>query len=171
MRTFIGIDLGSTTTKAVLLDEDQDVIGRGITNSRSNYGTAARVASEEARIDGQLHAVSPGVDRAQANGERVQEFLGALERDFRLVQFLEQLERSRSRPASAKCGPKGLPRWPRRWARRSAEVFNRLKAEAPELYAPGAKRKSDFFRDIAGSRYHVHAEEVAREANFPMTCS
>ena len=52
MRTFIGIDLGSTTTKAVLLDENQDVIGRGITNSRSNYGTAARVASEEARVDG-----------------------------------------------------------------------------------------------------------------------
>jgi benzoyl-CoA reductase subunit A len=54
MRTFIGIDLGSTTTKAVLLDENQHVVGRGITNSRSNYGTAARVASEEARIDGRF---------------------------------------------------------------------------------------------------------------------
>ena len=47
------------------------------------------------------------------------------------------------------------------------EVFRRLREEAPELYAPGAKRKSDFFRDIAGSRYHTHAEEVAREANLP----
>jgi benzoyl-CoA reductase subunit A len=47
------------------------------------------------------------------------------------------------------------------------EVFDRLKAEAPELYAPGAKRKSDFFRDIAGSRFHVHAEAVARESNVP----
>ena len=36
MKTFVGIDLGSTTTKAVLLDEDRKVIGRGITNSRSN---------------------------------------------------------------------------------------------------------------------------------------
>ena len=51
MKTFVGIDLGSTTTKAVLLDENREVIGRGITNSRSNYSTAARVASEEARID------------------------------------------------------------------------------------------------------------------------
>ena len=25
------------------------------------------------------------------------------------------------------------------------EVFQRLRGEAPELYAPGAKRKSDFF--------------------------
>ena len=45
MKTFVGIDLGSTTTKAVLLDENSHVLGRGITNSRSNYGTAARVAS------------------------------------------------------------------------------------------------------------------------------
>ena len=40
MRTFIGIDLGSTTTKAVLMDENGAVLGRGITNSRSNYDTA-----------------------------------------------------------------------------------------------------------------------------------
>ncbi|HMA57714.1 MAG TPA: BadF/BadG/BcrA/BcrD ATPase family protein, partial [Pseudolabrys sp.] len=54
MKTFVGIDLGSTTTKAVLLDEDRKVIGHGITNSRSNYATAARVASQEARVDGQF---------------------------------------------------------------------------------------------------------------------
>jgi benzoyl-CoA reductase subunit A len=46
-------------------------------------------------------------------------------------------------------------------------VFGRLREEAPSLYAPGAKRKSDFFRDIAGSRYHVHAEEIARSAGMP----
>ncbi len=54
MKTFVGIDLGSTTTKAVLLDEDRKVIGRGITNSRSNYATAARVAGQEAYVDGQF---------------------------------------------------------------------------------------------------------------------
>ena len=36
MRYFVGIDLGSTTTKALILDEDDRVMGRGITNSRSN---------------------------------------------------------------------------------------------------------------------------------------
>ncbi|MGZ8409964.1 MAG: BadF/BadG/BcrA/BcrD ATPase family protein, partial [Hyphomicrobium sp.] len=54
MKTFVGIDLGSTTTKAILLDENSHVIGRGITNSRSNYATAARVASEEAHVDGRF---------------------------------------------------------------------------------------------------------------------
>jgi len=50
MRCFIGIDLGSTTTKAVVIDENQNIIGRGITNSRSNYDTAAAIAKQEALL-------------------------------------------------------------------------------------------------------------------------
>jgi benzoyl-CoA reductase subunit A len=166
MRTFIGIDLGSTTTKAVLLDENQDVVGRGITNSRSNYGTAARVASEEARIDGRFTLFRRALSSGEADGERVQEFLGALERNFRLVQFLEQLN-----DLEATCiGQLQTERFAKvaeKMGEALNEVFGRLKAEAPEMYAPGANRKSDFFRDIAGSRFHVHAEAVAREANVP----
>ena len=166
MRTFIGIDLGSTTTKAVLLDENQDVVGRGITNSRSNYGTAARVASEEARIDSRFTLFRRALSSGEADGNRVQEFLGALERNFRLVQFLEQLN-----DLEATCiGQLQTERFAKvaeKMGEALNDVFRRLKAEAPELYAPGAKRKSDFFRDIAGSRFHVHAEAVAREANVP----
>ena len=166
MRTFIGIDLGSTTTKAVLLDENQDVIGRGITNSRSNYATAARVASEEARIDGRFTLFQRALGTGEANTERVQAFLGALERNFRLVQFLEQLG-----DLEATClGQLQTERFIKvadKMGEALNEVFKRLRAESPDLYAPGATRKSDFFRDIAGSRFHVHAEAVAHEANVP----
>jgi benzoyl-CoA reductase subunit A len=166
MKTFVGIDLGSTTTKAVLLDENSDVIGRGITNSRSNYSTAARVASEEARVDGRFTLFRRALGTAGGHGARLDEFLAALERSFRLEQFLEQLGDLEqtcvglvkgARFAGLEDGVKGA----------LAEVFTRLRAEAPALYAPGAKRKSDFFRDVAGSRYHVHAEEVARVAGLP----
>jgi benzoyl-CoA reductase subunit A len=166
MRTFIGIDLGSTTTKAVLLDENQDVVGRGITNSRSNYGTAARVASEEARIDGRFTLFRRALSSGEANGDRVQEFLGALERNFRLVQFLEQLN-DLEETCIGQLQTERFAKVAEKMGEALNEVFARLKAEAPELYAPGAKRKSDFFRDIAGSRFHVHAEAVAREANVP----
>src|SRR6266508_2861769 len=92
MKTFVGIDLGSTTTKAILLDEDRDVIGRGITNSRSNYATAARVASEEARVDGRFTLFRRALTELGGLSGRLDEFLAALERSFRLEQFLEQLE-------------------------------------------------------------------------------
>ena len=44
MRCVVGIDLGSTTTKAVLMDEQGSILGQGITNSRSNYEVACAVA-------------------------------------------------------------------------------------------------------------------------------
>jgi benzoyl-CoA reductase subunit A len=166
MKTFVGIDLGSTTTKAVLLDENSAVIGRGITNSRSNYATAARVASEEARIDGRFTLFRRALNAGGGTAVELDEFLGALERAFRLEQFLEQLgdleETCRSqvkgeRFAKLEDGVREA----------LTEVFKRLREEAPSLYAPGAKRKSDFFRDIAGSRYHSHAEDVARAAVLP----
>src|SRR6202521_4075528 len=149
MKTFVGIDLGSTTTKAILLDENSEVIGRGITNSRSNYSTAARVASEEARVDGRFTLFHRAL--AGAQGVRLEAFLGSLERAFRLEQFLEQLDDLEQTCIGQIQGE--------RFAKLGSgvktslgEVFQRLRKEAPELYAPGAKRKSDFFRDIAGSR-------------------
>lgn len=166
MKTFVGIDLGSTTTKSVLLDEDRKVLGRGITNSRSNYSTAARVASEEARIDGRFTLFRRALTEKGGLNGQLDEFLSALERAFRLEQFVEQLGDLEQtclgyiqgdRFAALKAGIKEAV----------AEIFNRLRQEAPELYAPGAKRKSDFFRDIAGSRYHAHAEDVARAATLP----
>jgi len=166
MKTFVGIDLGSTTTKAVLLDESGQVIGHGITNSRSNYGTAARVAGEEARVDGRFTLFRRALSAGSGLGDRLDDFLGALERAFRQEQFLEQLD-----DLESTCGTqiKG-----ERFAKleggiRAAlgEVFSRLREEVPSLYAPGARRKSDFFRDIAGSRYHAHAEDVARDAGLP----
>ena len=51
MHCFIGIDLGSTTTKAVVMDDRRNVLGRGITNSRSNYDTAATIAKQEALVN------------------------------------------------------------------------------------------------------------------------
>ena len=67
MRCFVGIDLGSTTTKAVMMDDDGAVLGRGITNSRSNYDTASRVAKLEAHISARLtlvrRALAPVVEQ------------------------------------------------------------------------------------------------------------
>ena len=166
MKTFVGIDLGSTTTKAILLDENSQVIGRGITNSRSNYGTAARVASEEARVDGRFTLFRRALNAGGGQSGELDEFLGALERAFRLEQFVEQLE-----DLEATC--RGQVKGERFATMESGmqealgEVFKHLREEAPSLYAPGATRKSDFFRDIAGSRYHTQAEEVARAAGLP----
>ena len=164
MKTFIGIDPGSTTTKAVVMDEQKNVLGRGITNSRSNYDTAAAIAKQEALLNARFHLFREALARSRAlHGDRLEGFVGQLERDFRLEQFLEQLA---DLEATCRRNAEGT-----RFGDAAAgvlaaldEVFKRLQAEAPELFAPGAKRKSDFFRDIAGSRYLAVGEAVAKEA-------
>ena len=40
---YLGIDLGSTTSKAVIIDDNDQIIGRGITNTRANYKVAADI--------------------------------------------------------------------------------------------------------------------------------
>jgi benzoyl-CoA reductase subunit A len=159
MKTFIGIDLGSTTTKAVVIDERRSVLGRGITNSRSNYDTAAAIAKQEALVAARFHLFREALSRSGALNGGLEDFVAQLERDFRLEQFLEQLA--------------DLEQVCERNAASSAEVvaalvtlFGLLKEEAPSLFAPGAKRKSDFFRDIAGSRYLALGESVAKDAGI-----
>ena len=165
MRCFIGIDLGSTTTKAVVMDENQNVLGRGITNSRSNYDTAAAIAKQEALVNGRFFLFRQALASDGALNGALDAFLGQLERDFRSEQYLEQLadlaatcQRSL---ATAKFGAATEA-----VGEALIEVFRRLTAEAPTLFTPSAKRKSDFFRDIAGSQYLATGEAVAKESGI-----
>jgi benzoyl-CoA reductase subunit A len=161
MKCFIGIDLGSTTTKSVVIDENRNVLGRGITNSRSNYDTAAAVAKQEAMVSGRFHLFRDALAKSGVLNGNLDAFLGQYERDFRLEQFLEQLSDLEDNCQKSIAGghfgdaAKGV-------GAALEEVFRRLREEATALYAPGAKRKSDFFRDVAGSRYLAIAEEVAK---------
>jgi benzoyl-CoA reductase subunit A len=163
MKCFIGIDLGSTTTKAIVIDEDRNVLGRGITNSRSNYDTAAAIAKQEALINARFHLFRVALSKIKILDDGLDEFIGQLERDFRLEQFLEQLDdleaTCRRNAETGKFGDAA-----KAVLVALQEVFRLLKEEAPALFAPGAKRKSDFFRDIAGSSYHSVSEAVAKEA-------
>jgi benzoyl-CoA reductase subunit A len=163
MRCFIGIDLGSTTTKAVVIDESQNILGRGITNSRSNYDTAAAVAKQEALVNSRFHLFRQKLASTGALNGALDGFIGQLERDFRAEQYMEQLadlEQTCQRSlTTARFGDAGGG-----VADALTEVFRRLAAEAPLLFAPGAKRKSDFFRDIAGSQYLATGELVAKES-------
>ena len=166
MRTFIGIDLGSTTTKAVLLDDNAEVLGRGITNSRSNYDTASRVAKLEAMIDTRLTLCRRRLtDDVPELADRLDDFLTRLERGFRLEQFLEQLG-DLERTCVDQVGGERFAGQEDAVRVVLAQVFETLRGEAPAMFAPGAQRRSDFFRDIAGSRYLSVAEETAKQAGI-----
>ena len=116
MRCFIGIDLGSTTTKAVVMDEQQNVIGRGITNSRSNYDTAAAVAKEEALLNSRFYLFRHAAGSGALNGA-LDAFIEQLERDFRSSSTWSSC-RTWKRPACATCDGAHFGAATEAWARR-----------------------------------------------------
>ncbi len=157
MKVFVGIDLGSTTTKAVILDEEERVIGRGITNSRSNYDVACAVVREEAFVRARFTMIERGV------GTPRRHLLKDLERHFRRHQHLEQLDRLREAMLML-AAKRGTP----------ASIINgicdEMASRASNHFAAGATRKSDFFRDLAAADYMSLAETI-REVSFENLCA
>ena len=182
MKCWVGIDLGSTTTKAVVLDESGGVLGRGITNSRNNYDAACAIARSEAFIDARFTLVRRGLE--EGNGAPSgpvdlpkglvaigrppsrEPFTSRLERAFRLEQHLTQLGQLREESLAeaeqwdTRPGGGGL-------TAAVSGIFDRMEEQARSLFARGARKGSDFFRDISGSQYMKLSEEAARETSFP----
>ena len=155
MSCVVGIDLGSTTTKAVILDDDGQMLGRGITNSRSNYELAAAVARTEAFINARF-----GLIQQRAAGAMVESAVQQLRRAFVLEQFLHQLrqltqlmvdEVERSIPAGQQAA----------FARAVEEICAEVASEEEARFRQPPVARSDFFRDAAGSAFMRIAEEVA----------
>jgi len=157
MKVFVGIDLGSTTTKAVVLDEDGGVLGRGITNSRSNYDLAAGVARTEAFVSARFDLLRREVE-ITAGREALDRLLAA----FRLEQRRRQLELLRQRVnAEAELSEPSGDR--RALLENLHDLFDRMGAEEEQRFESGdGGERSDFFRDAAGSAYARIAGELAR---------
>jgi benzoyl-CoA reductase subunit A len=174
MKCFVGIDLGSTTSKAVVLDEDGEILGRGITNSRSNYEMASAVAKTEAYVTSRFSLFER--ELAERLAERPQaerdELSGALQRSFRLQQYLTQLD-SLQGFAFEELDGKRYAGVREGAAPRLTAVFERMRENAPEYFVEGARRRSDFFRDIAGADFQHAAEGLSDPtvASFNMLLS
>jgi benzoyl-CoA reductase subunit A len=98
MKYFVGIDLGSTTTKAVILDENSQILGRGLTNSRSNYDVACAIAKSEALANARFTLCSQALSGLELLPEQQALLLELLELRFRLAQHRVQLQHLREEP-------------------------------------------------------------------------
>jgi len=168
MRVYVGIDLGSTTSKAVVLDGEGVIVGRGITNSRSNYEMASSVARTEAFVDAKFTIFR----RALAAAGGALELADELERAFRLEQYFAQLALLERFAAEEADGPRYAS--VRDDAKsRLADVLARMRDAAPGFFQAGARRRSDFFRDLAGGAFQEEAERAAdaRGATFSVLVS
>jgi benzoyl-CoA reductase subunit A len=159
MKTFVGIDLGSTTTKAVLVDETGEILGKGITNSRSNYHLAADIARNEAFIGARFTLIKRHATDV-VNAEGAKKLTTSLLRHFRMEQSLSQVQSLREIAMQAVEAPR-LAKKAVALKRALMQLFEEMEhgLRKPSLLA--GKKKSDFFRDQAASDFAKLAETHA----------
>ena len=167
MKCVVGIDLGSTTTKAVLLDDRGAVVGQGITNSRSNYEVACAVAREEALVSARFNLLNAAVAAVNADDVETRRVAEALPGAFRLELYLDQL--AELGDELERCLEQNVPA-PGRDAMRGPlrQVVDVMRGGAADLFADGgSSRRSDFFRDLAGAAFMGAAEAVCADGAIP----
>ncbi len=160
MKHYLGIDLGSTTTKAVILDENEQVVGRGITNTRSNYHVATEVARAEAFYDARFTVLRSilGADE-RLLGAAVQAI------DVLAAEFRFQLEYSKFTALREACFDQAAKTHGGSadiYVEAIRDILDELDAQAHDLFSPAALDQSQFFRDIIGSKFLVLADREAR---------
>ncbi len=158
MSYYMGIDLGSTTCKVVIIDENKEIVSKGITNTRSDYTVATRFAEQEAIIMARFYFLenalrenilkSPGI---QVDIEKV---LLLLESSFRLCDYKEKvLEMGEvSKSLTKKDGSKvsGI----------LEDIFNSIYKEANQVITNLSFNKGVFFRDLISSSFTKYLREI-----------
>src|ERR1039457_858343 len=90
---FLGVDLGSTTSKAVIINEKDEIIGRGITNTRANYSVAADVARDEAIYNARFSILKKKLEEEIKVKPEYRKYINDLESVFQYEQFKVRLDK------------------------------------------------------------------------------
>ncbi len=164
MNCFIGIDLGSTTSKAIFMDEHEKFLGRGITNSRSNYHLACQIAQEEAENNSRFFLLERKIRENPRCKKIAVSLMPWLVSRYRLSEYNTQLQ-----ALKANC-LRNLNGWKDPvsvflYREVVEKILHQMAEEAELFYQPGVSSRSDFFRDIATSQFMDHAQAQIREHN------
>ena len=164
---YLGIDLGSTTSKAVIINEKDEIIGRGITNTRANYKVAADIAREEAVYDARFTLLTQRLHKEITENPEFSKYMEDIRSVFQYRQFkrrMDSLEHT---------------------LRETVEGFSYdLKEEVAtlldhilhtirpliehEFLEENLGSKNQFFRDIINERYNQEVEKVDRKYFEPL---
>ncbi len=157
MKAVIGIDLGSTTSKAIILDEKGETIGRGITNTRSNYDVAVDVARTEALIEARFNLLARALRTLGLDDKLMTRVMSTLTQKFRLGQYIVQLENLENciRTNLDKASLNGKHKVVSEELER---VLSSMHTAASKHFRFGSV-KSSFFRDLATTDYMGSAQQ------------
>ncbi len=158
---YLGVDLGSTTSKAVIINEKDEIIGRGITNTRANYAVAADIARDEAIYNARFSVLQKKLEQEIKAKPEYKKYLNDLESVFQYEQFKVRLD---------KLGEELLKtcRDFFKDEKQQEEMIGHLR-NIRKAFKPVIKRaylyenlgsKNQFFRDIVSEKYNEEVNKL-----------
>jgi benzoyl-CoA reductase subunit A len=158
VKGFLGIDLGSTTTKAVFLLPDASIAGRGLTHTRANFETACAVARADALADARFSLLSrPSLNRS-SDPQSLEGIAARARATYRSLRRLERMATLTTRCQAIAAASSGGQRL-------SAAISDLLRALGPLAVADGEAEPdlpalAASHAAAAAEKYGVTDEEV-----------
>ncbi|OFZ13605.1 MAG: benzoyl-CoA reductase subunit A [Bdellovibrionales bacterium RBG_16_40_8] len=165
LELFVGIDLGSTTTKAVFIDDKGQIMGRGITNSRSNYHLACQVAKEEGEINTRFKILKDSILKKSEHKELTELAMSWLTAMFALRHHQKQLQALGEECLRLLCNSNWAGEHLVIYEKAIARIFATLDVSSEDLFMPGTVAQRDFFRVLAATQFLRQAETEVKTDN------
>ena len=164
---FLGIDLGSTTSKAVIINDKDEIIGRGITNTRANYKVAADIAQEEAIYDARFTLLTNKLKDDIESKPEFKKYMDDIRSVFKYRQFKRRMDKLE----------KKLKETVQNYTYENKDEIAKDLNKIIEVIRPKIKNefinedlgsKNQFFRDIVSERYNAEVEKADKILYEPL---
>jgi benzoyl-CoA reductase subunit A len=158
---YLGVDLGSTTSKAVIINEQDEIIGRGITNTRANYAVAADIAKDEAVYNARFSILKKNLEEEINSNPHYGKYINDLESIFQYEQFkvrLDKLGDELVKTCQTFFAEKEMQEKMLTHLRAIRKVFKPIIKHDYLYNNLGAK--SQFFRDIVSEKYNEEVNKL-----------
>lgn len=157
---YLGIDLGSTTSKAVIINEKDEIIGRGITNTRANYKVAADIARFEAVYNARFTLLKKMLENEVAVQPAYQKYLKDIEAAFQYLQFKRRLDSLLNQlKLTVKTSQLYLDKT--QYKNHIEQIIATINPLIRDEYLNGALgSKNQFFRDVVNEKYSKEVKKL-----------
>ena len=165
---YLGVDLGSTTSKAVIINEQDEIIGRGITNTRANYKVAADIARLEATFDARFNLLRKKLDDEIKARPENQIYIEDLKAIFQYLQFKKRLESLHDKLKKT-VKTTFAEKINGKLSEYVEEIVDKIEPLIRHEFLNGnLGSKSQFFRDVIGEKYHEQVEKYDKDFFEPL---
>ncbi len=167
-RFYLGVDLGSTTSKAIIINEKDEIVGRGITNTRANYKVAVEIAKLEAVFNARFYLLKKQLETEINDHPEFGKYIDNLEMAFQYLQFQRRsnIFHSALLETANQTYNGDLKN---NIIQIIDNIFTKINPLLKSEFLDGNLASSNqFFRDIMSEKYNKEVEKLEKELFEPM---